>query len=443
LATGLSKTKWNGNLGIVDHMPANGMSGVSLSYAGKQAEADILDASPAQIATCWNPASPATNPIVNRLYLGDNLPILALLKTDPTIQGRVRLVYIDPPFSTKGVFQSRSQIDAYQDLLTGSQYIEFMRQRLIFLRELLAADGSIYVHLDENMVFYIKIIMDEVFGRQNFRNIITRKKCNPKNYTRRTYGNVSDYILFYTKTDDYVWNRPHVAWTSDSILKEYSYTEANTGRLYKKVPIHAPGTRNGETGKPWRGMSPPPGKHWQFPPTTLDEMDARGEIYWSPNGNPRRKVYLDGSQGIPVQDIWLECRDAHNQMIRVTGYPTEKNPELIKRIVAASSNEGDMVLDCFSGSGTTLSVASSLGRNWIGVDDSTEAIATTLRRFANGLNRMGDFVSSKEAAEEQSAFSLPGESAVTDFSINSVASRHDELNAIIAQWKKDIDRFDA
>ncbi|MFM9160917.1 MAG: DNA methyltransferase, partial [Dolichospermum sp.] len=237
------------------------------------------------------------------------------------------------------------------------EYLEFLRQRLILIREILSEAGSIYLHLDEKMAFPVKIIMDEIFGVKNFRNWITRKKCNPKNYTRKQYGNVADFILFYTKTDNYVWNQPFEAWTEDSIKKEYQYVEEGTGRLYKKVPIHAPGVRKGASGQPWRGILPPPGKHWQYTPETLDEMDARGEIYWSSTGNPRRKVYLDNSQGISIQDIWLDFKDAHNQNIKITGYPTEKNSEMIKRIIMASSNLGDIVLDAFAGSGTTLTVA--------------------------------------------------------------------------------------
>lgn len=174
--------------------------------------------------------------------------------------------------------------------------------------------------------------------------------------------------------------------------KEYNCIDLETGRRYKKVPVHAPGLRNGETGQPWRGKNPPPGKHWQYTPRKLDEMDARGEIYWSPTGNPRRKIFLDASDGVPVQDIWLDFRDVRNQNTKITGYPTEKNPELLARIVRASSEPDDLVLDCFAGSGTTLAVASELGRRWIGVDNSTEAIATTLRRFAVGTEPMGDFV---------------------------------------------------
>lgn len=392
---------------------------VTLNYAGKKPADEIFAMPPAMLHRAW---SGDTAPDGNALYFGENLAVLAALYRDPRVRGKVRLIYIDPPYATRSVFQSRKQAAAYHDLLAGADYLEFLRERLVLLRELLADDGSIYVHLDENMAFQAKVLMDEIFGTGNFRNWITRKKCNPKNYTRKTYGNVSDYILFYTKTDDYVWHRPLIGWTDECAAREYNYTESETGRRYKKVPVHAPGVRNGETGKPWRGVLPPPGKHWQYPPATLDAMDARGEIYWSPTGNPRRKIYLDQSDGVPVQDIWTEFRDAHNQNIRVTGYPTEKNPALLARIIEASSNPGDLVLDCFSGSGTTLEVAHHLDRRWIGVDNSAEAIRTTLARFARGSEPMGDFVRREEGdhagGTDGDDGCLPGLGSAADASIN-------------------------
>jgi adenine-specific DNA-methyltransferase len=402
MATGIPNS--NGGNGSRKAEP----SPIALTYAGKKPAAEILATPPAQLAIAWQPDT-ATD---NALIYGENLAVLAALLRDSRVRGKVRLIYIDPPYATRSVFQSRKQTEAYHDLLAGAEYLEFLRERLILLRELLADDGSIYVHLDENMAFQAKVLMDEIFGPANFRNWITRKKCNPKNYTRKTYGNVADYILFYTKTESYVWHRPVESWTDERAAREYTYTERGTGRRYKKVPVHAPGIRNGETGKPWRGKLPPPGKHWQYPPSTLDEMDARGEIYWSPTGNPRRKIYLDQSSGVPVQDIWMEFRDAHNQNIPITGYPTEKNPALLARIIAASSNPGDLVLDCFCGSGTTLEAAHRLGRRWIGVDNSAEAIRTTLARFARGAAPMGDFVrrtDREEAAEnDNSDLFLPG-----------------------------------
>jgi adenine-specific DNA-methyltransferase len=320
----------------------------------------------------------------------------------------VSLVYIDPPYSTNSVFESRQQKAAYDDLISGAAFIESLREKLVLLRELLSDRGSIYVHLDENMAFPMKIVMDEVFGAQNFRNFITRKKCNTKNYTRRTYGNISDYILFYSKTETHIWNRPVIAWSEEKAKKEYTYLESSTGRRFKKVPLHAPGVRHGETGKPWRGMPPPPGKHWQFPPSTLEEMNRRGEIFWSSNGNPRRKIYLDDSDGIPVQDIWLDFKDAHNQNIEITGYPTEKNMEMLEQIISASSEPGDLVLDCFAGSGTTLVAAGNLGRRWIGVDNSEEAISAIVNRLRFGSRPMGDYVTKKRAPAAESHLELFG-----------------------------------
>lgn len=453
MATGVSKSQWDKAKPLPPPKAGGGLkaASVELVYAGKQSEPDILDTRPADLTLLWPKVNEGE--ANNRLYCGDNLPILATLLRDPQIRGNVRLIYIDPPYATNSVFQSRNQSDAYADLLSGASYLEFMRERLILLRELLAENGSIYIHLDENMAFHVKIIMDEVFSAGNFRNWITRKKCNPKNYTRKTYGNVSDFILFYTKTDDYVWHRPVEGWTPDRAAKEHPYVEDGTGRRYKKVPVHAPGIRNGATGKTWKGINPPPGKHWQYTPTKLDEMDARGEIYWSPTGNPRRKVYLDESDGVPVQDIWLEFRDAHNQNIEITGYPTEKNPGLLTRIIEASSNPGDLVLDCFSGSGTTLAIASKLGRKWIGIDNSVEAVTTTLRRFAVGTEPMGDFVNGNgkpkasplnttlplfELAENPipeipvSRQHVP----VLDFVLLSEHSRRPELSATLKEWRK-------
>jgi len=418
---------------------------VGLVYQNKASKLEILATPSAHLRTLWKGAGNC----LNRLYFGDNLTVLAALLEDKNVVGKVRLIYIDPPFSTQSTFFCRKLEHAYEDTLAGSGFLEFLRKRLFLLRELLASDGSIYLHLDEKMVFHMKLIMDEIFGSRNYRNCITRKKCSPKNYTRKTYGNVADYILFYTKYSKYVWNRLLEPWTKER-AKEYQYTEPENGRRYMKVPVHAPGTRNGETGKPWRGMLPPPGKHWQFPPSKLDEMDARGVLHWSANGNPRRKVYLDQNPGIGVQDIWLDFKDAHNQNIKITGYPTEKNSELLNRIILASSNTNDMVLDCFSGSGTTLAVSSQSGRTWIGIDNSEKAISTTLARFERGTHRMGDFVknSGKTKADYQSSLfdsveALPAECSspnkhkpILNFSLFAEESYVEESERLLSNWSR-------
>lgn len=392
MATGVSKTKWNGNLQV-----------------------GISDKSNFTYHPIWQNGNSA-----NRLYYGDNLAVMQDLLKDKTIKGKIRLIYIDPPYATNSVFQTRKQQDAYTDLITGNDYIDFMRERLFLMKELLSEDGSIYVHLDNKMIFHIKVLMDEIFGASNFRSMITRKKCKSKNFTKNSFGNISDYILFYTKSNNYVWNKQYEQWTDNKILKEYPFVEEGTGRRYKRVPVHAPGTRNGETGKMWRGMMPPEGKHWQYTPEKLDELDRNGEIYWSSTGNPRRKVYLDDSNGIALQDIWLDYLDINNQNTQTTGYPTEKNLDMLKRIILASSNEGDLVMDCFAGSGTTLVAADELKRNWIGIDIGNEAIKVMLNRFQNGTQTLDEHIGNKKETKEL-VFDLFSEHAIeTNNSCSSV-----------------------
>ncbi len=359
--------------------------------------------------TAWNEGDG-----IRRLYHADNINVLDYLVKDKDICGKVTLIYIDPPYNTGGAFETRDFKHAYNDRFTMQSYLSFMRKRLELMHQLLSKEGSIYVHLDSNMVFHVKVLMDEIFGMQNFKGMITRKKCKPKNFTRKTYGNISDYILFYGKSDKPVWNRPYEEWSEEKIAKEYPFIEESTGRRYKRVPVHAPGTRNGATGSPWRGMMPPEGKHWQFTPDKLDEMDARGEIYWSSNGNPRRKVYLDNSHGVPVQDIWLDYLDINNQNTLITGYPTEKNIDMLKRIIETSSCPGDIVLDCFAGSGTTLVAAEELGRQWIGVDIGDEAISTIKNRFKNGSKPMGEYVKKKSRQQVAPMLFTEDEDSISD-----------------------------
>ena len=371
---------------------------IELVYDGKETVKEILEKE-VQTMKCVQTINRGEN---NKFFFGDNLNTLLFL-LQSGYKNKIELIYIDPPFATTANFVNRKQEHAYSDSLCGGEYVEFLRKRLIIMRELLSENGSIYLHLDNKMAFTMKIIMDEIFGENNCRAFITRKKCSTKNYTKNTYGNVSDYIMFYSKTDKYIWNRPFDPWELDKMIEQYPYIDEQ-GRRYKKVPIHAPGIRNGETGKEWRGKLPPLGKHWQYTPDKLDELDAAGEIYWSPTGNPRRMVFCDPSKGIPVQDIWLNYRDSINQQQKTTGYPTEKNYDMLKMIVGASSSYGGLVMDCFAGSGTTLGAAYELGRRWIGADNSPESLKAVLKRFTNGLEIYGDYVNSSECAQQTLEF---------------------------------------
>ena len=324
----------------------------------------------------------------NAFVLGDNLVVLNALIAEGK---KGTLFYLDPPYRTGFSFQSRNLEHAYNDKMGHVAYLEFMRRRFALMRECMSDDGSIYVHIGHRMLGHVKVLMDEIFGSDNFRNLITRRKCSSKNFTRRQYPNLNDYLLFYTKTRRYKWNQPRVEPAQQWIEREYPKKDS-VGRRFKLVPIHAPGTRNGATGQPWRGISPPPGKHWQHIPSTLDEFDRRGEIHWSRNGNPRRKVYWTGDRKPAITDYWSDYRDAHHQSVKVTGYPTEKNLAMLKMIVSASSDPDDLVVDPFCGSGTTLDAASDLGRKYLGIDASFEAAKATLRRMRRGMERMGDYV---------------------------------------------------
>ena len=395
---------------------------VELSYEGKEDEKEIISRAMVEFNKMFSISGDGDN----KFFFGDNIDSLTYLLNNG-YKGKINLIYIDPPFATTSNFVNRNQEHAYSDSLSGGEFIEFLRKRLIIMRELLSETGSIYLHLDNKMAFNMKIIMDEIFGENNCRAFITRKKCSTKNYTKNTYGNVSDYIMFYSKTDKYTWNRPYDPWEMDNMIEQYPCV-APDGRRYKKVPVHAPGVRNGETGKEWHGMMPPKGKHWQYTPEKLDEMDTAGEIYWSPTGNPRRMVFCDPSKGVPIQDIWLNYRDSINQAQKTTGYPTEKNFEMLKMIIEASSTEGDIVLDCFAGSGTTLGAAYELNRVWIGADNSPESMKAVLKRFRDGLEEYGDYVQTNQYKQ----YSLDIEEKCP-FTIWSVIDDKEVLSEITSQ----------
>lgn len=217
----------------------------------------------------------------NLIIKGDNIKGLEYLLNERGLKERIDLVYIDPPFATNSHFtitderastisSSRKGDVAYSDRLTGKQFIEFLRDRLLLLKELLSDEGSIYLHIDYKVGHYVKVMMDEVFGMNNFRNDITRIKCNPKNFKRTGYGNIKDLILFYSKSSKPIWNEPKEPYTPEDL--ERLYPKVKKGRRYTTVPIHAPGeTENGETSKAFKGLSPPKGRHWRTDVQTLEK----------------------------------------------------------------------------------------------------------------------------------------------------------------------------
>jgi len=322
----------------------------------------------------------------NLLIQGNNIFGLNYLLNEKKLKGKIDLVYIDPPFATGGNFtitdgrastisNSRKGEIAYTDTLKGQDFIEFLRERLILIKELLSEQGSIYLHIDYKIGHYVKVMMDEIFGIENFKNDITRIKCNPKNFDRIGYGNIKDLILFYTKTSTPIWNEPREKYTEKDIEKLFP-KQNEQGRRYTTVPIHAPGeTENGKSNQAFKGILPPKGRHWRVDVETLEQWDKDGLIEWSTNGNPRKIIFADEREGKRVQDIW-EYKDP-----QYPTYPTEKNANMLDLIVRTSSNENSIVLDCFCGSGTTLKSAQINNRKWIGIDQSEHAIKATKEKL--------------------------------------------------------------
>ncbi len=336
----------------------------------------------------------------NRLVWGDKKYVLPSLLAE--FAGQVNLIYIDPPFDTGADFSFTATVPdadpdddvddsasftkqpsiieqkAYRDTWGRGidSYLQWFYETVVLLHELLAENGSIYVHLDWHVGHYAKCVLDEVFGKDGFSNEIIRVKCNPKNYTSRAFGNIHDVIYRYIKGEDAIWNKLLAAVTQEQLIQDFKLTEAKTGRRYTTVPIHAPGIRKGVTGKSWKGLNPPNGRHWAFIPETLNQFDNEGRIEWSETGNPRLKMYADECPGYPIQDIWTEFKDTRQNL-----YATQKPEALLDRIIKASSNEGDLVLDCFVGSGTTAAVAEKLNRRWIACDLGRFSIHTTRKRL--------------------------------------------------------------
>lgn len=355
-----------------------------LSYNNKKTEEEIL------ALTDKATLKHVNGDINNRCMLikGENLQVMKHLVDEAKLKGSIDLVYIDPPFATSNVFTlsdgkansiSRCYKDtiAYSDTLTGPEYLEFIRERLILIRDLMSEKGSIYFHIDYKIGHYIKIIMDEIFGKNNYLSTISRIKCNPKNFKRKSYGNIKDMILFYSKTGKHIWNNVKVPLTEKEKALLFPKVDS-AGRYYTTIPLHAPGeTKNGDTGKPWRDVMPPKGRHWRSSPSVLEELDRKGLVEWSKNLVPRKKIFADESEGKLVQDV-MEFKDAQKP-----SYPTEKNFNLLKLLIRSSTNEDSIVFDCFCGSGTTLQAARELGRSWIGIDQSAEAIDRSLKRLKN------------------------------------------------------------
>ena len=356
---------------------------------------------------------------MNKLYYGDNLDVLRRYIPAESID----LIYLDPPFNSRQDYnvlfsekdgkESSSQIRAFEDtwewnidaeraymdvLEKGGRvadalrsfrtflgctdmlaYLAMMAPRLIELRRVLKETGSIYLHCDPTASHYLKILMDAVFGPQFFRNEIVWKRQSAHSDATR-FGSVHDVILFYAKGLEPFWKTQYQPYDPKYIEQYYRY-EDEDGRKFMSGDLGAAGLQGGGYEYEWKGIV----RLWRVPITTMERLEAENRIFYTRNGIPRIKRYLDASKGLPAQDWWSDIESLRSWAVERLGYPTQKPEALLERILIASSKKGDLVLDPFCGCGTTVQVAEKLHRNWIGIDITHLAIGLIKQRLSDSF----------------------------------------------------------
>jgi DNA modification methylase len=365
----------------------------------------------------------------NTLYFGDNLQILRENIRDETID----LIYLDPPFNSKTNYnvlfrspkghESDAQITAFEDtwhwgeqaeaefgeLIHQSNtevsemiqslrrflgendvmaYLTLMANRLIELRRVLKETGSLYLHCDPTASHYLKIVLDAVFGKENFKNEITWKRTSSHNDAAQgltRFGRNHDVIFFYTKSQSPAWNIQFMPYDEKYLKQHYSNVEEGTGRRFKTSDLTAakPG---GDTSYEWKGVRPPQGRYWAYSRSNMEKFEAeRRLVYADKSGMPRYKHYLDEMPGVSLGDVWDDIPPINSQAKERLGYPTQKPLPLLERIIEASSNEGDVILDPFCGCGTAIHAAQKLKRTWIGIDITHLAISLVEKRLRDAF----------------------------------------------------------
>ncbi len=377
---------------------------------------------------------------MNHLYYGDNLEVLRTHIPSASVD----LIYLDPPFNSNADYNalfrtpkgqaSAAQMEAFTDTwqwddsvsgqaveevkrspyqdaakmldaMVGflgknalTAYLAMMAVRLVELHRVLKPTGSLYLHCDPTASHYLKILLDAVFGAENFRNEIVWKRTGSHGGAKR-WGPLHDTIFYVSKSDAATWTKTYQPYDAEYLERFYRFVDER-GR-YRLVTLTGAGIRKGDSGLPWRGVDPNlSGRHWAVPilylrrlglnggldrmntQEKLEFLDSNGLVYWPPKGNvPQFKRYLDETEGVPIQSIVTDIGPLSSQAQERLGYPTQKPVALLERIIAASSNPGDVVLDPFCGCGTTVHAAQKLGRSWIGIDITHLAIGLIENRL--------------------------------------------------------------
>lgn len=332
---------------------------------------------------------------LNKIFWGDNIQVMSHLLKE--YRGKVHLVYIDPPFDSKADYKKKIKLKGkevsndtsmleekqYTDMWSNDEYLQFLYERLVLIRELLSDNGAIYLHCDWHKVHHIRCIMDEVFGQDNFLNEIIWKRKGGSAGTTNRFGVVTDTILSYAKSNTF---QLKALYTRDSVeakeyIKQRFKKKDSEGRLYMVAPIE----RNAALGHrenlkyEYNGYKPTYG--WMMSKARLTEFDNDGKLEWNSNNKPVRRVFLDEYKGQPIENLWSDIHVINPMATERLDYPTQKPEKLIQRIIESSSEVGDIIFDCFMGSGTTMAVAQKLGRRFIGADINLGAIQTATKRL--------------------------------------------------------------
>ena len=362
--------------------------------------------------------------MTNRLYFGDCLEVMREDIADESVD----LIYLDPPFNSKRLYNAfmggaqwvafddtwfwHEAVDDFHEVASDTRlsdvieglrrilgedsqlaYLSYMANRLRECHRVLKGSGSIYLHCDPTMSHYLKVVMDAVFGVENFRNELVWKRTGAHSDVSqgaRHMGRIHDTILRFSKGASPTWNIVYVPYAQQYINTAYRNTD-EAGRRYQTQPLHAakPG---GDTRYEWRGKLPPPGRFWAYSKENMERLETEGRIAYSRTGTPRYKIYLDEMQGKPLQDIWDDIPPVHVNLKERLGYPTQKPTALVERIIKSSSNEGDLVLDPFCGCGTTVHAAQNLNRHWIGIDICVNACKVIEERLRGHFDSLWDDV---------------------------------------------------
>ncbi len=346
---------------------------------------------PAQLRECYGEE---TDGWTNKIFWGDNLQVMSHLLRE--YRGQVDLIYIDPPFDSKADYKKKIKLQGtivsndsssfeekqYGDIWTNDEYLQFMYERLILCRELLSDTGSIYLHCDWHQSSHLRCLLDEIFGPEHCVNTLTWKRSHAQGNSgqgTKNFGIVTDNIFVYTKTGNQTWHQQYRPYSKEVIRRDYKYIDSQTGEPYRLTPVDGPG--GAAKGNPFYEFLGVKG-HWRYSHETMQKLYESGEIVLSSTGKSlSRKRYLKDAKGTPVTDLWDDLNRVSPTSNERLDYPTQKPEKLLKRIINTSSNAGDLVFDCFMGSGTTQAMAMKLGRRFIGADINLGAIQTTTKRL--------------------------------------------------------------